>query len=93
MIEDKKTVKIPHNLILENRKNLNVSGVKDVDKFDEENITLITEMGELSIKGIHLHINKFSVENGELNVEGDISSLSYSEINQNQGGFFSKLFR
>ena len=62
-------------------------------KFDEENIVLITEMGELSIKGAKLHINKFSVENGELNVEGDISSLIYSNVQENQGGFFSKLFR
>lgn len=93
MIEDKKIIKVPHNLILENRKNLNISGVKDVGKFDEENIIVITEMGELSIKGTQLHINKFSVENGELNVEGEISSLSYSDIQQNQGGFFSKLFR
>ena len=72
MIDEKKIVKAPHNLILENRKNL---------------------MGELSIKGAKLHINKFSVENGELNVEGDISSLIYSNVQENQGGFFSKLFR
>ncbi len=35
MAEEKRAVKIPHNLILENRKSLNISGVSDVDSFGE----------------------------------------------------------
>lgn len=93
MVDDKKNQKVPHNLILEDRKNLSVSGVADVDKFDEETVVLITELGELTVKGTKLHINKFSVDNGELSIEGEISSLAYSDFQQNQGGFFSKLFR
>lgn len=41
-----KTIKQNHNLILENRKNLSISGITDVDSFDEKAICLYTEMGE-----------------------------------------------
>ncbi len=82
-----------HSLILENRKNLSLSGVKDVSVFDEQNVVLITEMGELSVKGTGLHIGKFSVETGELNLDGEIDSLVYSDISQNEGGFFKRLFK
>lgn len=91
--EEKHPVRMKHNLILENRKVLTVSGVSDVSGFDEQSVVLATEMGELSIKGSNLHINKFSLETGELNLDGDIYSLIYSENKQTEGGFFSKLFR
>ena len=61
-------IKMPHNLVLEDRKKLNVSGVCDVDSFDEETIVVYTQMGELTVRGNDLHINKLSVETGELKV-------------------------
>ncbi len=91
--EEKNPVKIKHNLILEDRRVLNVSGVSDVSGFDEQNVVLVTGMGELSIKGDNLHINKFSLETGELNLDGNIYSLTYSENKQTEGGFFSRLFK
>lgn len=91
--EEKKAVKMPHNIILEDRKKMSVSGVSDVDMFDELSVILFTDMGELTIKGENLHINKLSVESGELIVEGDISSLSYSDHVQTKGGFLGKLFK
>ena len=75
MTEEKKTMKMPHNVILEDRRNLTVSGVSDVDSFDEQNITVFTDMGELAVRGYNLHINKLNIETGELTLEGEISSL------------------
>ena len=51
MTEEKKMMKMPHNVILEDRRNLTVSGVSDVDSFDEQNITVFTDMGELAVRG------------------------------------------
>ena len=51
-----------HNAILENRQRLQLSGVTDVDSFDEDEIRLFTQLGELTIKGKDLHINEISVE-------------------------------
>jgi len=92
MAEDKK-YKTPHNLILEGRKNLSVTGVTDIDSFDEETVILYTEAGELSIKGMNLHMNRIDVDTGELSLEGDIYALSYDDNPPGKGGFLSKLFR
>ncbi len=93
MPEEKKTVQIPHNIMLEDRHMLTVSGVSDVDSFDEEAVTVFTDMGELTVRGSNLHINKLSVEVGELTVEGNISALIYTDDAGRSGGFFSKVFR
>ena len=85
---------LPHNIILEDRRLLTVSGVSDVDSFDEHTVTVFTDMGELIVRGNDLHINRLSVELGELLLEGNISSLSYQDVAQKTaGGFFSKVFR
>lgn len=93
MVDEKRTVKLPNNLILEDRKNLMVTGVSDVDSFDEQSIIAYTDFGELTIRGKNLHINKLSLDTGELAVDGEISSMSYSDNRPDNSGFFSKLFR
>lgn len=89
---EEKSLSFPHNLTLEERRNLVVTGVTDIGGYDEQTIVAQTEKGELTVKGEGLHIIKMSVEMGELHVEGDIISLQYSELRQ-QGGFFSRLFK
>ena len=94
MAEEKKnTVQLPHHLILEDRRALTVSGVSDVDSFDELTVVIYTEMGELTDKGQGLHINRLNVETGELTLEGSVDSLTYTEIHSRSGGFFGKLFK
>lgn len=87
-------IKMPHNVIMEDRHTITVSGVSDVDSFDEQAVIVFTDMGELTIKGENLHINRLSLEVGELLVEGNIWGLSYSDNKpQQSGGFWSKVFR
>ncbi len=93
MADDKKNTAMPHNLVLEDRKLLTLTGVQDVDSFDEETVVVFTDLGELTIRGADLHINRLSVEVGELTVEGKISALIYSQEAAQKGGFFSKVFR
>lgn len=93
MQENGKALKRKHNLIMEDRKTLTLTGISDVDSFDEQTVVLITDIGELIIKGDSLQIKGFSVESGELSLEGRIDSLSYQEVNKNNGGFFSRFFR
>ena len=85
---------MPHNIILEDRRLLTVSGVSDVDSFDERTVTVFTDMGLLIVRGSDLHINRLSVEVGELLLEGKIVSLTYQdETPKSAGGFFGKVFR
>ncbi len=87
-------VQKPHNLILENRKNLSISGVTDVDNFDEKNIVLYTQMGEMTVHGKNLHVNSMSVETGEMTIDGDIWAITYGDKDKRGTlSFFGKLFR
>lgn len=74
-----KTVKQDQNLILENRKNLSISGIIDVDSFDEKSIELYTQLGELTIQGRELHIDSMSVETGDMTITGDIWAIVYGD--------------
>ena len=83
-----------HNIIMENRKKLTVSGVTDVDRFDENTVLLYTNMGELTVKGNDLHVNELSVTNGEMNIEGEIDAVIYGDRDrQSPLSLLGKLFR
>ncbi len=91
--DERKYPEIPHCLSMEDRKKINLTGIKDVDSFDEQNITLVTDRGELSIRGSSLHIGKLSTDSGEMSVEGKIDALVYSDDLPSKGGFLSRVFR
>lgn len=93
MAENKEKLIMPHNITLKDRCCLTVTGVTDVDSFDEVAIVAYTDIGELTIKGEELKINRLNTETGELNVEGKISSLSYLDEEPAARSFFSKVFR
>ena len=82
-----------HRITLEGRENLTVGGVEDVERFDEGCIILSTCAGNLIITGRGLHIDKLSLDGGELHVDGQIDALEYEENTPSRsGGFFSRLF-
>ena len=60
-----------HHLILEDREHLTVSGVEEVESFDESTIVMDTAQGVLIVRGEGLHIEKLSLDGGDLKVEGD----------------------
>jgi len=88
-----KAIQMPHHVILEDRRSLTVSGVSDVDSFDDMTVVIYTELGELTVKGEGLHINKLNNETGDLTLSGQINSLTYSEIQNKASGFFGRLFK
>ncbi|MBQ3136416.1 MAG: sporulation protein YabP [Clostridia bacterium] len=91
MTENK--IKMPHSLILKDRSQLTLSGVTDVDSFDENIITAYTDYGELTVKGEGLHISILNIDTGELSIDGTVASLSYLENQPRSTSFFSKVFR
>lgn len=97
MIEDKKmmTVNKIQNLILESRTKLNASGVIDVLSFDDQIVLIETELGLLTVKGENLRINKLNLDNSELIIEGEISSMSYSDREYEKKGtsLLGKIFK
>ena len=85
-------VRSPNIITLQNRSDLTVSGVNDVDSFDEKSVVAYTDYGQLTIQGERLNIKRLSVETGELTVEGEISALIYTE-NRPRENVFKRLFR
>jgi len=76
-IEEKQT-NIMQNVILENRKKLTLTGIRDVLSFDDEIVVVEYELGLLNIKGTDLRVNKISVETGDVIVDGTIRAIEYS---------------
>ncbi len=93
-MQDKNNIKQNQNLILQNRKNLSISGITDVDSFDEKAICLYTQLGELTIQGRELHIDSMSVETGDMTITGDIWAIVYGD-KERKGplSLMGKLFR
>ena len=92
--EDGQGIKRPQHLILENRKKLTVTGVTDIDSFDEKSVILFTDIGELVIEGRDLHINKLDVDTGELTMQGTVDSMEYrAQQVRPQGSVLTRLFR
>ena len=80
-----------HHVILEDREQLMISGVEEVESFDESAIFLTTAQGGLEIQGEGLHIEKLSLDGGDLQVEGTVTALLYDGERESRGGLFSRL--
>lgn len=82
-----------HTLSLDARKSLKITGVTDVKSFDETMIILATYDGQLTIGGRELHIVTLDVEEGCLEVQGEICDLYYTdEVPAKSASLFSRLF-
>lgn len=75
MLEEKKFTN--HHIMMQNRKKIQLTGVKDVISFDEKEVILETIQGILTMKGSELHVSRLTVEKGEVDLEGMVDSLSY----------------
>lgn len=84
-----------HNLVLENRRRLVMSGVKEVEGFTESEVRLFTDMGQLTVKGKNLKVEQVSTDSGEMIMTGDlIQLLIYSEKTEHSpDNFITRLFR
>ena len=75
---EEKTGNRPHACFLQNRAAANLTGVREVVSFDENQVIMDTDQGLLTLKGKDLHVSRLSVEKGEVDVEGTVDSLAYS---------------
>ena len=81
-ISDEEKIHSAHNLMLENRQNVKMTGIKDIKSFDEKEILLFTEAGKLLIKG-------------EADLEGKVDSLTYLSKNtdKKEESLLKRMFR
>ncbi len=81
-----------HRIVLGRRRQGSITGVKDVVSFDSKEVILDTEDGLLTIRGSDLHVNRLTVEAGEVDLEGQVDSLVYSSGGQSRESLMSRLF-
>lgn len=85
-----------HKLMLTNRRTCTINGVSDVLSFDIHEVLLETDQGMLMIKGNDLHVSRLTLEKGEVDVDGKIDSLTYSDTaayGAKGESFLTKLFK
>lgn len=87
-----------HKVVIDNRGRIDISGVLNVDSFDDQEIVLETEQGLLAMRGEEMHIKHLNLEQGELLIEGFLLELAYSEkkgfLRKERGkSFFERLFK
>ncbi len=86
----------PHKLELLNREKGSITGVQDVVSFDENQMILDTDMGLLTVRGRALHVSRLTLEKGEVDIEGEFESFSYSSNaahRKSQESLLGRLFR
>ena len=89
---EEKALEQPHKLTLDERKRLMMTGVTDVESFDEEMVVLHTVKGTVVVRGTGLHLQMFSPEGGQIHVDGQVDSLIYEDRVPGGSSFFSRLF-
>ena len=93
---DKDIINNNHNITIGQRKSINITGIKKIENFDENEFLLETNMGYLMIKGSGLEIIKLDTYQGDVSIKGKIDSLNYLENSKKQEkseSVFSKLFK
>lgn len=88
---DPKTSEQPHRLTLDSRSRLSITGVLEVESFDETEILLTSTRGPLSIRGQGLRLQQLSIDGGQVLVDGSVDAIVY-EDDAPHGGFFARLF-
>lgn len=90
-----KTVRadLPHNIIMENRSKITISGVENAESYNESEVVLNTSKGVLIIKGDCLNLSKLNLDSGEITVNGHIAMLEYLEPKKSGSSLLSKIFR
>ena len=92
-MEEKQVKSKRGNLILENRQKLTVSGISDVESFDEAKIILVTNEGYLTVTGNGMRIKKLSAESGDAIVEGQINGCVYNDGRKEKESFLKRVLK
>ena len=92
---DKENISLNHSVVLNERKNINITGVKKIENFDNEEFLMETNMGYIVIKGEELEIVKLDTYQGNVMIKGKVNSLTYADSankKNKEDGLFNKLF-
>ena len=81
-----------HTIRMLERKKATITGVEDVDCFNEQIVVLRTPLGMLTVTGAQLNISHLNLEEGRVEIDGEFDALEYTG-GRKKGGLFGRLFR
>ena len=84
---------MPHNLTMENRRNLVATGVTGIVSYDEYTAVLDTPLGRRQIGGEGLKVSELSTQSGEVKISGSIEYLQYTDRAEKKSGLWHRLVR
>ena len=80
-----------YGLTLDRREKAVLTGVTDVERFDENEVVLHTHGGRLILTGTGLHVSSLQLEEGRLLVDGAIDGVVYDgSAGKRRGGFLRR---
>lgn len=84
-----------HHVRIDNRKEIEINGVKEIDSFDNEEFLLETTMGYLIIRGENLQLINLNVDEGIVQIKGKLYEFMYVDehYEEKAKGIFSRLFK
>jgi sporulation protein YabP len=82
-----------HSIKVDGREKTVITGVEDVDNFNESEINIITTAGYLTLIGSDLHITRLNLDEGQLMIEGYVGGVNYSDNEPKSEGFFGRMFK
>lgn len=95
-MDEIRTARENHRIVLYDRKSGQLTGVRDVRSFDLNEIVLETERGILTITGQDLHVDRLNLDKGEVDLDGQVDSMRYTDgdaaVKTGQG-FLKRLLR
>ena len=89
---EQKALELPHKVTLDGRNRLNLTGITEVESFDETMVVLHTTRGTLVVRGTSLHLQLLSLDGGQVHVDGTVNSLTYEDDGRETGSFWARLF-
>ena len=79
-----------HTVLIEGRRRMRITGVVDVERFFEDEMTVLTQAGSLTVYGEGLKLGRLNPEDGQVLLEGDIVSIEYEQPEPERRSFFSR---
>lgn len=82
------------NILIENRSNMTITGVEQVDSFNDNTIILRTIKGGLTIKGEELNVGQLNLDSGNVKIDGIINGIIYNnKDSSSKGNIIGKIFK
>lgn len=80
-----------HSVNIENRESIELSGVVDVPAFNEEEANIVTDYGNIILKGSGMKLDALDLDAGIVKIFGKITALVYNEQSEVKS-IFKRMF-